>query len=400
MSHTNNLRTFSRLNLASIITNFGSGLTWTGLPYLAVIATDDNRAFGLLFLIQGTVALLANLVAGNWSDRYGPRIVILAGSTSGFFVSVFAAFAYGRILQPIICITILGVTNAIILNFTTPALQHWVGSVVKSFDTELEISYAQRNIQIMIAKLAGFGFGPLVFGYLQQNALYLDALTFMAEFLIIFLLAKPESNNFINKLNSVYSSLNIIADKKNTILFSLSILAGMNIYPMIVITLNRIYELQNNGVNISAFWVFATICSIFSNWLVPKVIEKNIPRKTLQLSAAIISLIAILNIYISYNSITLLIINFGFLTLCNPIFMNIHRSNLVRVNAEDKLGRTMGLNEFCYNLGSVFALTLLAMLSNTYIVLFILFTVMLLRIPIVNTFYTYMEKESLNQIHL
>lgn len=184
---------FMKLWLGQTVSEFGSHITGTGLPLVAVITLAASPAeLGILAALGSVPILLFSLAAGVWVDRM-PRRPIMIGADLArllLLLTVPIAAISGYLSMPLLYIVTIGLSLLTLL-FNVAYRAVLPGLVSREHLLEGNTKLATSS------SLAEVG-GPAIAGLLIQlisapMAMLLDALTFLISAISLGLIRKPEA---------------------------------------------------------------------------------------------------------------------------------------------------------------------------------------------------------------
>ncbi|MCA9889333.1 MAG: MFS transporter [Anaerolineae bacterium] len=183
---------FMKLWVGQTVSEFGSHITGTGLPLVAVITLAASPSeLGVLAALGSVPILLFSLVAGVWVDRL-PRRPIMIASDIGrmiLLLTVPLAALTGHLSMPLLYIVTIGL-SMLTLFFNVAYRSVLPGLVSREHLLEGNTKLATSS------SLAEVG-GPAIAGLLVERltapiAIILDALTFLISALSLGLMRKAE----------------------------------------------------------------------------------------------------------------------------------------------------------------------------------------------------------------
>lgn len=184
------VRPFSRLFIASTVSNVGDGMLLAALPLLAHRLSDEPFTVSAVTAAATAPWLVFGLLAGAVVDRVDRlRLMVRADLARAVVAGGFAALVatgHSSIPMAIVAVAILGIAETL---FDTAA-QSVVPAVVPAHELE------RANGRLFGAQIAGNGFvgpplGALLFGLAASVPFTVDAVTFAISALVLPRLRRP-----------------------------------------------------------------------------------------------------------------------------------------------------------------------------------------------------------------
>ncbi len=183
---------FVKLWIGQTISEIGSRITVVALPLIAVLVLNATPfQMGLLAGIGGLASLIFGLAAGLCVDRLRRRPILILTDVgrAAVLASIPFAAVFGVLQMPQIYI-VVAIAGILTVLFDV-AYQSYLPSLVER-DQVLE-GNSKLALSSSIAEIAGPGLtGILVQMFTAPMAILLDALSFLASALTVWLVRKPE----------------------------------------------------------------------------------------------------------------------------------------------------------------------------------------------------------------
>lgn len=178
---------FSKLILASFISNLGSGVRSIALPFYVFFQTSSYLLMTLMMVINILPSILFSPYAGMFADRFNRKTIMVVADLYRAILFIFIFFFQDN-LSSVFIFSFLMTFGAI---FFTPCSKAIVPEIVK--EEELvdanAIHSALENIAYLIGPILG---GLLIF----KVAIIFDSLTFITSALLILLIRyQPEEKS-------------------------------------------------------------------------------------------------------------------------------------------------------------------------------------------------------------
>ncbi len=182
-----------RLLFAGVSTSLlGDQFALIATPWLVLQLTGDPLALGIVLALEGIPRALFMLFGGAITDRFSPRIIMLASDLVRFLLAtVMAAVVFAGIVQTWMLYA-FGLGFGLVAGFAVPAGNSIVPMLVKEKDLQ-----AGNSIVMGVGQLAGF-VGPVAAGILIGKysesffgiglAFGIDAVTFAVSAITLWLM--------------------------------------------------------------------------------------------------------------------------------------------------------------------------------------------------------------------
>jgi MFS family permease len=182
-----------RLLFAGVSTSLlGDQFALIATPWLVLQLTGDPLALGIVLALEGIPRALFMLFGGAITDRFSPRIIMLASDIVRFFLAVaMAAVVFAGIVQ-MWMLYAFGLGFGLVAGFAVPAGNSIVPMLVKETDLQ-----AGNSIVMGVGQLVGF-VGPVAAGILIGKfsesffgiglAFGIDAVTFAVSAMTLWLM--------------------------------------------------------------------------------------------------------------------------------------------------------------------------------------------------------------------
>ena len=312
-------RDLTLVTLAAGVNQFGSALSWSGIPFQVVSETGQEDFFSLLFFTAALAAFIAPLFGGYIGDKFSRKAVSVS---SALLTGVILLTMYFTTSDNIFLLSSLAFAITFIANLANPALSAWRGAIIDKANEDFEEGIATFNTQVMVAKLLGFAAGPLVYGFLGQTGYLVDSATSLAGGVILVFVSSTLSQkggmvqtSFIEAFKFLQSQgLN----QKNRRILWISGITGLLTFPIISFSLQRLYSQDGTTqLVISLFWLIASGGSVFSNLFLAKGAISRFGRQRVFVIANVAILLAVVGVFFA-NSWLVVVVVFTLFTLGNP----------------------------------------------------------------------------------
>lgn len=205
-----------RLLFAGVSTSLlGDQFTLIATPWLVLQLTGDPLALGIVLALEGIPRALFMLFGGALTDRFSPRIIMLASDIARFILAgLMTAVVFTGIVQ-MWMLYAFGLGFGIVSGFAIPAANSIVPMVVKKKDLQ-----AGNSVVMGVGQLAGF-VGPVAAGILIGEfsesllgiglAFAIDTATFAVSALMLGLMQSggrlPSAANDTTNEESVWAAI-------------------------------------------------------------------------------------------------------------------------------------------------------------------------------------------------
>ena len=305
------------------IANIGAGLTWSGLPLLLSNASGDPGNIFTLFIASAIAGLVFTLVGGSIADAMNRKTVTIVALGFDFIMTL--TLGHFGMSKGIWLFYAVGFVNSVIGAMSGAALSIWVKDIISANGGDLATGMAKRGLASSIAKTLGFAAGPLVYSALQFNALFVDAAFSLIPGIAIMFL--NDLRNFANKESpplagyfEIFSSK--FWNRQRALILGLFAITATFTVPTVMIAYGTLINtLGGSKVEASAFWLFASLGSMCSNFLLTRPTASNLDSMTKLLVPPILMTVAFLGLWLSSNSFWF-IGSYVFFTLANPVLSN------------------------------------------------------------------------------
>ena len=270
-------RDFQKLWTAASISVFGSQISLLAIPLTAAtILNVAPFAFAMLGTIEFLPFILFTLPAGAWVDRLPRRPILIIGDVGRAVALSTIPLAYFFGSLTIWNLYLVGFVTGTLTVFFDVANQSYLPAIVE------RDQLVEGNAKLQVSQSAAEIVGPGVAGYLVSivrapSAILLDALSFVASALCIFLIRRPErpvvrqvddsggpNGSLVEEVRQGLgfvlgnSSLRAIAAASATfnlasyVLFSIYILYAVDVLHLAAATIGLVFAIGNIGALIGA----------------------------------------------------------------------------------------------------------------------------------------------------
>jgi MFS family permease len=192
MRNVLSIRNFRLLFIGISTSLLGDQFTLIATPWLVLQLTDDPVALGIVLALEGIPRALFMLFGGAITDRYSPRIIMLASDIARFVLVAFmTAVVFSGIVQ-MWMLYAFSLGFGLVAGFAVPAGNSIVPMLVKEKDLQ-----AGNSLVMGVGQVVGF-VGPVAAGILIGNfsesflgiglAFGIDAATFAVSTLMLWLM--------------------------------------------------------------------------------------------------------------------------------------------------------------------------------------------------------------------
>lgn len=193
------LRDFRLLFGGTATSLLGDQLFLVASPWLVMKLTNDPLALGIVLALEGIPRALFMLVGGAITDRFSPRIVMLASDILRFFLTTLMALAVFTGTIEMWMMYLFGLGFGLVAGFAIPAQNSIVPMLVDDKDLQ-----AGNSIMMGITQLITF-VGPtlagVLIGLMSDStfsiglAIAIDAVTFVVSALCLWLIRTGQRVN-------------------------------------------------------------------------------------------------------------------------------------------------------------------------------------------------------------
>lgn len=347
-----------RMITASSINAFGSSITWTGLPMLAMNRFDDPIFSAYLFLASSAANLFFPLFAGKISDHFSRKsIYFISSSMSIICLAVLGIFYEEMDKNDYLTISLISAFSGC---FQSSSMGPWFAEVLKSSKGNTNQLIARKTTSMMTGKFIGMSVGPLMYGSIASVAFALDIFTSICELIILFSVVeiRPVKTYSSNQEKPVSDSLSSIY-KSYTKLISLDSIQNILAFPVIstsLVLLNSFYNLD--PLYVSVFWILGSANSLFINYLMKTGPILKIDEKIRICIFGSIFILGIIIMYLSSGPIIFLLA-FSLIPLSNPVLSNYINGLLVDSVESNHRARVYAFGD---SIGQFFTIIFLSLL--------------------------------------
>ncbi len=305
------------------IANIGAGLTWSGLPLLLVDASGDRESMFALFIASAVAGLVFTLIGGSIADSVSRKKVAIIAL--GLDVIMTLMLAHFGMSGGIWLFYAIGFFNSMAGAISGAALAVWVKDIISANGSELATGIAKRGLVTVIAKSLGFAAGPLIYSAMKFDALFVDAaFSLFPGVAILFL---NDFGNFGARQGSLLAGYSEIVSPKfwnrqRILIVSLFTITATYTVPTVMIGYSALMNtLGGSKIEASAFWLFASLGSMCSNFLLTRPMASAVGSANKLLIAPILMTVSFLGLGLS-PSASWFIGSYVFFTLANPVLSN------------------------------------------------------------------------------
>lgn len=176
------IRDFFLLWTGGTISMLGSQFSFIAMPWLMLQLTGDPLALGAMLALEGIPRVAFMLVGGAISDRFSPRLILLACDWVNFaLVGLSAALVYTGTMQ-VWMLYLLGMLTGLLSGFVIPAANSIIPLVVPDEDLQAGNSISMGSGQLV--GLVGPALAGIMIGVYAQSthgiaiAFTVDSLSF------------------------------------------------------------------------------------------------------------------------------------------------------------------------------------------------------------------------------
>lgn len=334
------------------------------LPAYLKSIGEGGTAAGLMIAIFAGAQLLMSPIAGKWADKYGRRIMIIAG-LSGLALSMFVFYLSDSVTVLYISRVIGGVGAALLI----PAIFAYVADIT-TMDQR-----AKGNSFISAAMSLGIVVGPGIGGFLADFGLKMPLLIsaivgVLAVIFSTFVLkeSKPESSD-VSEAKQESMVKEIIQSTKKPYFIPLVITLVMSFGLMAYESVLGLFvdnefgaSPQDIALMITATGIVSVIVQLFAvDWIVKRFGEANVLRMFLGLTAFGFLLSIIASSYAFFFGVTMII--FLATSILRPVL-----TTLISKLAGKEQGFAMGMNNAYMSIGNILGPLLAGLLYDVHIV--------------------------------
>ncbi|MDR0266972.1 MFS transporter [Paenibacillus sp.] len=355
------------LMINMFIAMLGIGLVIPILPKLLEDFNAGGTAAGYLIAASGLTQFLFSPLAGEWSDKYGRKLMIVLGLLL-FTLSQFL-FAIANVMWMLYASRLLGGIGAAMM---VPAMMAYVA------DSTTEDTRGKGLGMLGAAMSLGFVIGPGIGGFLADLGLrapfYISALiAAIATVLSLFMLKETLT---AERLQAARQS----QDKRESIVKQLiaSVKAPYFIYLILVFTLTfglvnfeaifSLYVDNKYAYTIKEISIMITVGSlvgvVIQGVLINKLLHRFGEKKLINVSflvSAITMVLMLLSGNFWYNMLLILIF-FTFTSIMRPAI----NTMLSKMAGAEEQGFVMGMNNAYMSLGNIFGPALAGILFDVH----------------------------------
>jgi len=182
MLHVFSIRDFLLLWTGGTISMLGSQFSMIAMPWLMLQLTGDPLALGTMLALQGIPRVATMLIGGALSDRFSPRVILLACDWINFaLVGLSAALVFSGTMQ-VWMLYLLGMLTGLLSGFVIPAANSIIPLIVPEDDLQAGNSINMGSVQLV--GLVGPALAGLVIGAYAKStqgiaiAFVLDSISF------------------------------------------------------------------------------------------------------------------------------------------------------------------------------------------------------------------------------
>ncbi|MGE5073872.1 MAG: MFS transporter [Anaerolineae bacterium] len=154
------LRDFRLLFGGATTSLLGDAFAFIATPWLVLQLTGDPLALGVVLALEGIPRALFILVGGAITDRFSPRLIMLAADIIRFILTALMAFVVFTGIVEMWMLYAFGLGFGLVAGFAIPAENSIVPMLVEEQDLQ-----AGNSVMMGIAQLCGF-IGPTIAGIL------------------------------------------------------------------------------------------------------------------------------------------------------------------------------------------------------------------------------------------
>lgn len=189
MLHVFSIRDFLLLWVGGTISMLGSQFSMIAMPWLMLQLTGDPLALGTMLALQGIPRVVTMLIGGALSDRFSPRVILLACDWINFaLVGLSAALVFSGTMQ-VWMLYLLGMATGLLSGFVIPAANSIIPLIVPEEDLQAGNSVNMGSVQLV--GMLGPALAGIVIGAYAQStrgiaiAFTLDAISFAVSALAL-----------------------------------------------------------------------------------------------------------------------------------------------------------------------------------------------------------------------
>ena len=186
------IRDFRLLWIGGSISVLGSQFSAIAMPWLVLQLTNDPLALGIVLALGGIPRAVFMLVGGVVTDRFSPRLILLACDWLNFALSGLAAVLVFTGLMQVWMLYILSLVTGLLAGFVIPAAQTMVPRLVPESDLQAGNSITMGSSQL--AGLVGPSLAGIVIGSYTHSmlgivvAFAVDSVTFAVSAIALWMM--------------------------------------------------------------------------------------------------------------------------------------------------------------------------------------------------------------------
>lgn len=327
---------------ASIASQFGAGLIWSGLPHYAASSTRHYALYGLLFVISSLSGIVTPMLGGLIPTRISN--VSIAVTSSIGTAACYLWIANLSFASQSFLIALVLLISSILAALSAPAFADLLSQAQKAaYNGDLEAGSGHYQTFVMVAKMTGFSLGPLAFAQFGPNLLYIIALGYSVEAAIMSHVPsqKSRADGPKNEKLSLWSIWEMASRHKGYL--AVALLNGILSFPLIAFALYMLTAHHGAGAKtITVFWIATSAVSVLVNFTISRGMIAKVGRKIAAvLSSLSVFLAAAATFYAPMGS--WLIVGFCFFTLGNPLIGAITRNLFFHAEKPNMRRRLFGL---------------------------------------------------------
>lgn len=346
------------LRLALFFSILGSGITWTGLGYELATMYNEPALMGVMQIIATIAGLLGPLMVAYFPLRVPTKSILIfsdiisSACYIGLYLLIFS-FSYSVNSYGFYTILIFIFISMLIGAIQTIYFEPLYASCITIYNDSKENltqEFAQLGSYITFGKLLGMGLGPMIFSALHYQALLCNGFTFLiSAYLFYFGLKNIKADDQILNKNIEEKQRGQFIFKYNQIINSTFLegtIASSLIFIVVLFLSIKLISLQPSPIQMSIYWMSATICALVSQITIAKSIELHNFLERLDKKIGFLFCLPILaSLFV--NDIWSLILCQMVFSFLNPISRNSARAHFFQCYGKrDDATSTYAMREF------------------------------------------------------
>jgi hypothetical protein len=351
-------RDLARLRLASVISQVGSAVTWTGLPtYVATLAREPKLS-GALFISSTVAGIVSTLLASRLMDKGLSRSIAISSNFLCAGIMLALAFVVG--CGHVGGYFLLALSLSIVSSLGDFSVNYQYQGLAKQ--ANIEKSLARQGAFLSVAKIVGMGLGPVAFSWLQNKALILDAASFLIAGCMIASIKGVFLSRAITTAKAILPDINF--SSRLMAMLAASALAGLLGFPLVAASLQLLHgQSAATTTHSSAFWLVGSCSMTLSHLFSMRLKDAHVNAFKANLCVAPI---AACGTWLLASNFSLVSSLFGLALVTGslPAAGNLVRAEFLRMVEPGQLGRILGVEQI---LRDSIALAALIILSASYV---------------------------------